>query len=517
LGMDCRETSTAIRDAFLGGLLESGIHVIDIGLCPTPLLYFAIRHFNAGGGVMITASHNPPEYNGFKICVGQDSIFGERIQQLRRIIESGEFAEGSGHVEQIDILDEYCDFLVKTIHLERPVRLAVDSGNGTGGITALPVFRKLGCETVDLFSDPDGRFPNHEPDPTVPSNMEILSRTVVDRGLELGVAFDGDADRLGVVDEKGRIIYGDMLLALFARDILEKNQGAKIIGEVKCSHLLYEDIQAHGGIPIMWKTGHSVIKQKLKDEKALLAGEMSGHFFFSHRYFGFDDAVYAACRLLEQVSRRRGPLSAFLGDMPSLHNTPELRIDCPEHLKFPLVDRVKEKLKEGNEIIDIDGVRVVYPDGWALVRASNTSPVIVVRFEALSEARLGEIQDNVHRVIDEARRELENHRPWGFYEILSDKLDHKVKRIHVLPGGRLSYQRHLRRSEHWYVVSGRGTVTLNGYDLEIRPGGAVDIPARAMHRIQNESNDELVFIEIQTGDYFGEDDIERKQDDYGRI
>lgn len=408
LGRDCRESSTAIRDAFVTGLVESGVDVLDIGLCPTPVLYFAIRHLKADGGVMITASHNPPEYNGFKICVGPDTLFSDKIQQMRKIIEAAERTQGNGSLTQTDVISEYCNYIVENIKLERPIRLVLDAGNGTGGITAVPIFERLGCETLELFTDPDGSFPNHEPDPTVPSNMQALSRAVADQNFELGVAFDGDADRLGVVDEKGQLIYGDMLLTLFGRDILKENQAAKIIGDVKCSHLLYQDIQAHGGIPIMWKAGHSLMKQKLKDEKALLAGEMSGHFFFSHRYFGFDDAVYAACRLLEIISRSAEPLSRFLADLPVQYNTPELRVDCPEYLKFSLVKRVKKKLKDENEIIDIDGVRVVYPDGWALVRPSNTGPVIVLRFEASSKTRLREIQDYIYRVVDASRRELEN-------------------------------------------------------------------------------------------------------------
>lgn len=407
VGRDCRETSPAVREAFVEGLKGSGLHVTDVGMCPTPLLYFAIRHLALDGGVMITASHNPPEYNGFKICLGPDTIFGDEIQRLNRILEAGDFIEGSGSETQTDVLEPYCNHLTGDIRLEKPVRLAVDAANGTGGITSVPVLRRLGCETVELFMEPDGRFPNHEPDPTVPANMEALSRAVVENSLELGIAFDGDADRLGVVDEKGRIIYGDMLLAIFARDILADNPGAKIIGEVKCSQLLYDDIKARGGIPIMWKAGHSLMKQKLKAEAAMLAGEMSGHFFFNHRYFGFDDAVYAACRLLELASRQTGPLSSLIGDMPEVYNTPELRVDCAEHLKFPLVDRVTEKLREGNEIIDMDGVRVVYPDGWALVRASNTSPVIVLRFEAASRRRLNEIKDRILRVVETARAELE--------------------------------------------------------------------------------------------------------------
>jgi phosphomannomutase / phosphoglucomutase len=432
LGRDCRETSPALRNALVYGLRKSGIDIVDVGICPSPVLYFAIRHLNLDGGVMVTASHNPSEYNGFKVCLGPDTIFGSEIQQLKEIIASGRSIHGTGSLTETDVISPYCDYLVENLNLARPVRLAVDAGNGTGGITAVPVLQRLGCETVTLYVDPDGRFPNHDPDPTVASNMEDLSRTVVDNKLELGISFDGDADRLGVVDENGRIIYGDMLLAVFARDILKSNPGAAIIGDVKCSHLLYEDIEALGGTPIMWKAGHSLMKQKLKDERALLAGEMSGHFFFNHRYFGFDDAVYAACRLLEIVSRRSSPLSSFLADIPAVCNTPELRVDCPEHLKFQLVELVREKLREDNRIIDIDGVRVIYPDGWALVRASNTEPVIVLRFEAFNESRLREIQDHILQLMETARGELENNRSRGFCKMPLDipgnvaRLDHSA-------------------------------------------------------------------------------------------
>ncbi|MFP4037289.1 MAG: phosphomannomutase/phosphoglucomutase, partial [Desulfobacteraceae bacterium] len=283
---------------------------------------------------------------------------------------------------------------------------AMDAGNGTGGLAAAPVLERLGCSPVNLFVEPDGRFPNHEPDPTVIKNMKDISETVVRDGLELGIAFDGDADRLGVVDEKGHIIYGDMLMVIFARDILKTNPGAKIIGEVKCSQLMYEEIEARGGQPIMWKTGHSLIKQKLKEEDALLAGEMSGHFFFKHRYFGFDDAIYAACRLLEIISRSREPLSGYLSNIPRTFNTPEIRVECPEEQKFQLVDEVKKVLGDRYQVIDIDGVRVVFPDGWGLVRASNTSPVLVLRFEAQTEERLKEIQELVEGAVNEARERL---------------------------------------------------------------------------------------------------------------
>ncbi|MEW6264510.1 MAG: phosphomannomutase/phosphoglucomutase [Thermodesulfobacteriota bacterium] len=406
VGRDCRLSSPEIRQALIKGMRKGGANVTDVGLCPTPVLYFAVRHLRADGGVMITASHNPPEYNGFKICLGYDTIFGDRIQELKSIIESGEYSSGNGALDEQEIMSAYWDYLADDIRLARPVSLAVDAGNGTGGLAAGPILKRLDCRVVELFFEPDGRFPHHESDPTVPRNLATLSQTVVDNGLELGVAFDGDGDRLGVVDEKGRILYGDMLMIIFARDILKSNPGGKFIGEVKCSQIMYDDIQARGGRPIMWKTGHSLIKQKLKEEQALLAGEMSGHFFFRHRYFGFDDAVYAACRLLEILSRDRRPLSDYLADLPRAYNTPEIRVACPEEKKFQLVTKVKQILAAEHRVIEIDGVRIVFPDGWGLVRASNTGPVVVLRFEAETESRLEEIRGLVESVIDRARSEL---------------------------------------------------------------------------------------------------------------
>jgi phosphomannomutase/phosphoglucomutase len=403
VGRDCRLSSPDIRQALIQGLVQGGVNVVDVGLCPTPVLYFALRQLMADGGVMITASHNPPEYNGFKVCLGYDTIFGDQIQALQRLIVSGKYSSGNGSRHEQEILPAYCDYLATHLRLERPVRLAVDAGNGTGGLAAGPILKRLNCHPVELFLEPDGTFPHHEPDPTVPQNLATLAQTVVAQGLELGIAFDGDGDRLGVVDEGGRILYGDMLMVLFARDILKDHPGGKFIGEVKCSQIMYDDIRARGGIPIMWKTGHSLIKQKLKEEQALLAGEMSGHFFFRHRYFGFDDAIYAAGRLLEILSRDRRPLSAYLADLPRTYNTPEIRVDCPEEQKFQLVMKVKQILAREHRVIDIDGVRVVFPDGWGLVRASNTSPVMVLRFEAETASRLQEIRSLVEGAIDQAK------------------------------------------------------------------------------------------------------------------
>jgi phosphomannomutase/phosphoglucomutase len=406
VGRDCRLSSPEIREALIRGMIRGGTHVVDIGLCPTPVLYFAQQILKTDGGIMITASHNPPAYNGFKICLGSDTIFGNEIQNFRKIIESGNYSSGKGALEKREILPIYCDYLVNNIRLDRPVNLAVDAGNGTGGLTASPILNKLNCNTVELFMEPDGTFPNHEPDPTVAENLVTLSQTVIDKKLELGMAFDGDSDRLGVVDEKGNIIYGDMLMIIFARHILKKQPGSKFIGEVKCSQVMYDDIRSHGGIPIMWRTGHSLIKQKLKEEQALMAGEMSGHFFFRHRYFGYDDAIYAACRLLEILSKENRPISSYLADIPITYNTPEIRIECPEEKKFQLVEKVKDMLSAQYPVIDIDGVRVVFPDGWGLVRASNTSPVIVLRFEAHTNNRLHEIQNFIESVIERAKIEL---------------------------------------------------------------------------------------------------------------
>lgn len=406
VGRDCRLSSPGVRDALVQGLVASGVRVVDAGVCPTPVFYFAIRHFSCDGGLMITASHNPPEYNGFKVCLGPDTIFGDQIQGFRQLIEAGRFREAAGSVASVNAIEPYVDYVVDNITLDRAVRLAVDAGNGTGGITAGPILRRLGCRPVELFFEMDGSFPNHEPDPTVPDNMKSLAETVVQNGLELGIGFDGDGDRIGIVDENGEIIHGDMLLAIFAREILKERPGSTIIGEVKCSHKLYDDIRARGGNPIMWRTGHSLIKQKLKEEGAELAGEMSGHIFFAHRYFGYDDAVYAACRLLEIVARSDRPLSQYLADMPETFNTPEIRIPCREEVKFDVVEMVKQELAKECEIIDVDGVRVVFPDGWGLLRASNTGPILVLRFEAQSQTRLNEIRSLVENTLERVQRQI---------------------------------------------------------------------------------------------------------------
>jgi len=406
IGRDCRLSSEPIRNALVEGLIKSGIQVIDIGICPTPVYYFSLRHFEPDGGLMITASHNPPEYNGFKVSLGHDTIFGEEIQVFRRLLEEGKFISGKGTEEKRDIISIYSDYIIKNINIARPVKVAIDAGNGTGGVVAGPLLERLGSPAVELYTEMDGNFPNHEPDPTVIENMATLAETVVNQKLELGIGFDGDTDRIGVVDENGDIIFGDMLMLIFARDILKTEKGGTFVAEVKCSKNLYDDIEARGGRAIMWRTGHSLIKQKLKEEGGLLAGEMSGHMFFMHRYFGFDDAIYAACRLLEIVSRSDKPVSQYLADLPKMYNTPEIRVQCPEDKKFKLVELVKEELRRDHEIIDVDGVRVLFPDGWGLLRASNTGPLLVLRFEAESEERLTEIRNLVEGTLERLRATL---------------------------------------------------------------------------------------------------------------
>lgn len=400
LGRDCRLSSEAYHDIVSRGIRAAGVNIIDIGLCATPMLYFSIRHFQADGGIMITGSHNPPDFNGFKICIGPDTIYGEEIQELRRIIESSSFATGEGSFRQEDITCTYKDYLFRHVDIGEGLKVVLDGGNGVGGLFALPLLRRYGCRVTELYCDPDGSFPNHFPDPTIPENLRELIRLVRDEKADAGIAYDGDADRIGVITDRGDVLWGDELLLLFARYILKKNPNAAIIGEVKCSQKLYDDITKNGGRAIMWKVGHSLIKGKMKEEKALLAGEMSGHIFFADRYFGYDDAIYASLRLLEILSETGMKLSELLADVPRTFTTPEIRVDCPDRIKFRVVDAVREHFQNTHDIIAIDGVRVPFVDGWGLLRASNTQPVLVLRFEAATEERLAVIRKSIEDVLD---------------------------------------------------------------------------------------------------------------------
>ena len=402
VGRDGRLSSRFFSEAVIEGLLSTGCDVVNIGVCPTPVYYFSIFHFNREGGMMVTGSHNPPEFNGFKISIGTSTIFGEAIQKLRRLIEEGKFVAGEGRSAEVDITQAYQDYLRQNVRVERKMRVVIDAGNGTAGVVAAPLLRELGCDVDELYCEIDGRFPHHFPDPTLPVNLKDLIDRVRTTRADVGIGYDGDGDRIGVVDELGNIIWGDQLMILFSREILKTQRGATFVAEVKCSQSLFQDIEQHGGKAIMWKTGHSLIKEKMKEEKAVLGGEMSGHLFFSDRYFGYDDAIYASCRLVELLSQSDWTLSQRLRDLPKTSITPEIRVDCPDDIKFKVVEQVKNDLKREWAVIDVDGVRAQFGDGWGLVRASNTQPALVLRFEAATGKRLREIRDLVEKKVHSA-------------------------------------------------------------------------------------------------------------------
>lgn len=407
LGRDCRESGPRFARAMIEGLNSAGIDVTDLGVVPTPLTYFAAATLPVDGLCMITGSHNPPDYNGLKVGVGRTTLHGPGIQALRQRIEQGQFAVGSGRVESHDIVTPYRAYVRHNLRMgPRRLKVVIDAGNGTGGVVAVPLFESLGVDVEKLFVEMDGRFPNHHPDPTVEKNLADLKRRVLETGADLGIAYDGDADRVGAVDEKGQVLWGDQLMILFSRAVLSENPGAAIVGEVKCSMSLYDDIAARGGRAIMWKAGHSLIKAKMKEEKAVLAGEMSGHIFFGNRWFGFDDGVYSSARLVELLSRTEMPMSTLLSDVPKTFATPEIRVDCPDDKKFDLVRRAQDWFAGRYQAVTVDGVRVVFPDGWGLVRASNTQPLLVLRFEARTQERLAEIEGLVTEKVNELKREL---------------------------------------------------------------------------------------------------------------
>ena len=410
LGRDGRLTSPDLRDRVLAGIMATGVNVVDIGVCPTPLLYFALYELPVEGGVMVTGSHNAAEYNGFKMCLEKTALHGEDIQELKRLIEAGTYASGPGTVSTASVIPAYLRYLKE--HFAgvdgTGMRVVVDCGNGVASLVAKAALEQLGCRVTGLHDDLDGRFPNHHPDPTVVENLQDLIQAVKRHGADVGIAYDGDADRIGTIDEHGSIVWGDRLLLIFARDLLQESPGSTVVSEVKASQSLYEDIRKRGGNGVMWKSGHSVMKAKMKEENAALAGEMSGHMFFADRYFGYDDAVYASCRLIEILSKTQAPFSSLLADLPSTQVTPEIRLECPDDVKFRVVETIRDRLVEAarrphahnahhpgseiREIVTIDGVRVSFDDGWGLIRASNTQPALVLRFEATSTERLQAIR-----------------------------------------------------------------------------------------------------------------------------
>ncbi len=394
VGQDNRKSSPSIREAVIKGLLSSGCQVVDIGTVVTPAFYFACIHYDGDGGVMVTASHNPPEFNGLKLVHGSGTLYGEAIQQIRQLAVSGKFVNGSGSMQIRDIVPVYRTMLQEKIRLgPRRLRAVIDCGNGTAGLIAPAILEDLGCEVTCLYCDSDPRFPHHHPDPVRPENLRDLIATVQSESADVGIGFDGDGDRLGVVDDKGKIIWGDILMILFWREILPRHPGVIGIVEVKCSQALYEEIARLGGRPIFYKTGHSLIKAKMREVGAVFTGEMSGHMFFADEYYGFDDAIYAAARLMRILSQTETPLSGLLADVPRYYATPEIRVDCPDEVKFKVVQQVTEDFKREREVVDVDGARVLFPDGWGLIRASNTQPALVIRAEAKTPDGLRRIKD----------------------------------------------------------------------------------------------------------------------------
>ena len=422
VGRDGRLSSPGLHQALVRGLLAGGLNVVDIGICPSPLVYFSLFQLPIDGGIMITGSHNAAEYNGLKICIGKEAIHGEEIQALRAVMEAGSFVSGTGQLSEHPIIPDYLAYLKKSfVHVNaKHLHVVIDCGNGVAALVAKEALELLGCRVTGLYCDLDGRFPNHHPDPTVLENLDDLIQAVKEHKADAGIGYDGDADRIGTIDEQGQVLWGDRLMVVYARDILAEKPGSTIISEVKSSQSLYDDIAKHGGRPIMWKTGHSLIKAKMKIEQAVLAGEMSGHMFFADRYFGYDDAIYASCRLVEILAKTSRPLSSLVADLPKTSVTPEIRVDVSDAIKFTLVKQVQDRLalclktREAlgpskmvlRDVITIDGVRAIFDDGWGLIRASNTQPALVLRFEATSPERLAAIRAVIEGELRAAQQTL---------------------------------------------------------------------------------------------------------------
>ncbi|MCK4412768.1 MAG: phosphomannomutase/phosphoglucomutase [Candidatus Eisenbacteria sp.] len=399
VGRDVRESSPRLQQQVCDGVRAGGLDVLDVGIVPTPVLYYSIVANRTDGGVMITGSHNPIEYNGFKLCRGTSPIWGAEIRTLETMMRAGDFAAGKGGYEQREVLEDYRAMVRDRLTSERRLSIVVDAGNGTGGLIGPEVLADQGHEVETLYCEPDGRFPNHLPDPTVPEYMRDLAARVCEIGADLGVGYDGDADRIGLIDEQGRMIFGDQILALFARELLARHPGSRILFDVKCSQGLEEDIRTHGGEPIMWKTGHSLLKAKMREEEIPLAGEMSGHMFFQEGYFGFDDAIYGSARMAAYLSRLTEPLSVQIDRIPFYVNSPEIRVSCADEAKFRIVEEVSEHFQRDHEVITIDGARVLFGEGWGLLRASNTQPVLVLRFEAQTPEALAAIEGTFREIL----------------------------------------------------------------------------------------------------------------------
>ncbi|MCM8785020.1 MAG: phosphomannomutase/phosphoglucomutase [Candidatus Omnitrophica bacterium] len=400
VGGDNRLTTNEIKEELIKGLVDTGCEVRDIGIVPTPVLYFSVHFFNFDSGIMVTASHNPPNFNGFKMVVGKSSLYGKEIQKIADLIENEDFEKGNGKVEKNNVEDNYINFMVERFKFNKKLKVGIDTGNGTTGPLVEKIFKKIGIEFIGLYIESDGNFPNHLPDPVVPENLKDLIEAVKKYNLDCGFGFDGDGDRLAVIDENGEILWGDKLMIIYSKDILSKNKGAKIIFDVKCSKSLEEEIEKLGGIPIMWKTGHSLIENKLHLEKAPIAGELSGHLYFADEYFGYDDAIYSCLRLLRILDKENKKISEFFEGVRKYYSTPEIRIEVPDDRKFEIVENVKKFYSDKYKINDIDGVKVYYPYGWALLRASNTQPALVVRIEGETEEILNKIEEEFLMIIE---------------------------------------------------------------------------------------------------------------------
>jgi phosphomannomutase/phosphoglucomutase len=408
IGRDGRLSSPELASALSDGLRAGGCNVIDVGMVPTPVLYYATHKLETGTGIMVTGSHNPPQYNGLKMLIAGNTIYGDGIKSLYQRIVEGNLDSGDANYEQLDVIPAYIDTIISDIQLARPLDIAVDCGNGVAGVLAVDLFSRLGCEVTDLYCDVDGTFPNHHPDPSKPENLNDIRQAIATHALDLGLAFDGDGDRVGIIDDKQNIIWADRQMMLYAADVLERKPGAQIIFDIKSSTNLEKFIEQHGGEPLMWKTGHSFIKAKMKETGAELAGEMSGHIFFKERWFGFDDGLYSAARMLEILSRRNQSSSEVFAELPDSVNTPELQIMFEEGEHYAFMEKFKQQADfENAEIITIDGMRVNYPQGWGLIRPSNTTPCLVLRFEASSQAALDEIQDKFRQEILKQDNSLE--------------------------------------------------------------------------------------------------------------
>src|SRR5919198_929363 len=403
VGQDNRLSSASLKVAFVAGVRAAGIDVVDIGVVTTPILYFATAHWKLDGGANITGSHNPVEYNGVKMVhPGAAPLTEQEIQGLRHTIERGAFAAGAGALTSRSPCDDYFDVVAKIVRLERPLKVVADAGNGIAGVYGPPLLRRLGCDVIELHCDSDGRFPNHLPDPEDPDNVVDLQEKVLETRADLGLAWDGDADRVGVIDERGRRHEADLILVLLARDLLRRHPGAKVVFDVKSSQVLADEVRKHGGVPVMWKTGHSHLKRKMREDRILLGGEVSGHMFFAEGYYGVDDGLLAAAKVAEIAARHEGPVSTLFDSVPHLHATPELKALCPDGEKFKVIEELARDLKSRYETIDTDGARVLFPGGgWGLVRASNTNPYLTLRFEGHSEEEIASMKRVIY---DELKR-----------------------------------------------------------------------------------------------------------------